>query len=181
MNQKIIPSCFSMRDFEKFLESPLETGIFVEMHVAQLKNVSRLAKEHGKKMIYHLDMIHGLKNDDFAAEYICQAYKPYGLISTKGNVILKAKQKGVTAIQRIFLLDSRALEKSYKLIAKTNPDYIEVLPGMMPEMIREIKDSLQIPVIAGGLIRTKEDAKNALNAGAVAITTSKTELWSVSL
>jgi glycerol uptake operon antiterminator len=46
-------------------------------------------------------------------------------------VILKAKQKGVIAIHRMFLIDSHALERSYRLVEKTKPDYIEVLPGTM--------------------------------------------------
>lgn len=179
MKQKILPASLSMRDFEKFLESPHEVGIFLEMHVAQLGNICKLAREYNKKMIYHVDMIHGIKNDDYAAEFICQEFKPFGLISTKANVILKAKQKGVVAIQRIFLLDSHALEKSYKLINKTRPDYIEVLPGTMPWMIKEIKEEVKTSVLAGGLIRTPEDVSNALDAGATAITTSKRDLWDI--
>lgn len=179
MNQKILPASTNMKEFEKFLRSPYEIGVFLEMHIAQLKHISQMAKDNEKKMIYHLDMIHGIKNDDYATEYICQEYKPFGVISTKSNVILKAKQKGVIAVQRIFLLDSHALEKSYRLIEKTKPDYIEVLPGAMPWMIKEVKERLNIPVFAGGLIRTAEEVDNALNAGATAITTSKTNLWGI--
>jgi glycerol uptake operon antiterminator len=168
-----------MRDFERFLDSPFEIGVFLEMHIAQLKSISQLARDHHKKMIYHVDMIHGIKNDDYAVEYLCQEFKPYGLISTKSNVIMKAKQKGVIAIQRIFLLDSHALEKSYTLVSRTSPDYIEILPGAMPWMIEEIKDRLDIPILAGGLIRNKEEVDNALRAGATAITTSKKELWKI--
>jgi len=80
-------------------------------------------------MIFHVDLIHGLKNDDYGTEYICQEFSPFGLISTKANVILKAKQRGVLSIQRMFLIDSHALGQSYRLIEKTQPDYIEVLPG----------------------------------------------------
>ncbi|MDQ0155057.1 glycerol-3-phosphate responsive antiterminator [Robertmurraya andreesenii] len=177
MNQRILPASGSMKEFELFLKSPFEYGVFLEMHIAQLKNISQMAKAHNKKMIYHIDMIHGIKNDDFATEYICQEYKPYGIISTKSNVILKAKQKKVIAVQRVFMLDSHALEKSYRLIEKTQPDYIEVLPGAMPWMIKEVKERLNTPILAGGLIRTRQDVENALKAGATAITTSKTELW----
>ncbi|WP_077213624.1 glycerol-3-phosphate responsive antiterminator [Bacillus dakarensis] len=177
MNQKILPASSSMKEFEKFLNSPYEIGVFLEMHIAQLKNISQMAKQYGKKMIYHVDMIHGIKNDDYATEYICQEFKPYGLISTKSSVILKAKQKGVVAVQRIFLIDTHALEKSYRLMEKTQPDYIEVLPGAMPWMIQEVKERLQTPIFAGGLIRTADEVHNALNAGATAITTSKTDLW----
>lgn len=177
MNQKILPASANMKEFERFLKSSYEIGVFLDMHVAQLKNISQLAKQHGKKMIYHVDLIHGIKNDEYATEYICQEYKPYGLISTKSSVILKAKQKGVVAVQRIFMLDSHALEKSYKLVEKTQPDYIEVLPGAMTWMIQEVKERLQIPVFAGGLIRTADEVQSALKAGAEAITTSKKELW----
>ncbi|PLR81002.1 glycerol-3-phosphate responsive antiterminator GlpP [Bacillus canaveralius] len=177
MNQKILPASSSMKEFEIFLDSPYQIGVFLEMHIAQLKNVNAMARQHNKKMIYHVDMIHGIKNDDYATEYICQEYRPYGLISTKSSVIHKAKQKGVIAVQRIFLIDSHALEKSYKLVEKTKPDYIEVLPGAMPWMIKEVKERLNTPIFAGGLIRSPEEVKNALKAGAVAITTSKTDLW----
>lgn len=177
INQKILPASSNMKEFERFLKSEYEYGVFLDMHIAQLKNVNQMAKEQGKKMIYHVDLIHGIKSDDYAAEYICQEYKPFGLISTKRSVILKAKQKGVIAVQRIFLIDSHALEKSYKLIEKTRPDFIEVLPGAMPWMIKEVKDRLNTPILAGGLIRNEREVQDALHAGATAITTSKIELW----
>lgn len=179
MNQKILPASTNMKEFEQFLKCPYEIGVFLDMHIAQLKNIQQMAKANGKKMIYHMDLIHGIKSDDYATEYICQEHKPYGLISTKASVILKARQKGVTAVQRIFLIDSQALEKSYKLIEKTKPDYIEVLPGAMPWMISEVKERLNTPILAGGLIRSVDDVRNALDAGATAITTSQTELWSI--
>lgn len=177
MKQKILPASSSMKDFEWFLESPYEIGVFLEMHIAQLKHVSAMAEAHGKKMLYHMDMIHGIKSDDYSTEFICQEYKPYGLISTKSNVILKAKQKGVIAVQRVFLLDSHALEKSYKLLEKTRPDFIEVLPGVLPELIAEVNERMNIPLFAGGFIRSIEDVEKALEAGAKAVTTSKKECW----
>ncbi|WP_420708811.1 glycerol-3-phosphate responsive antiterminator [Bacillus sp. REN16] len=177
MNQQILPASTTMKEFEYFLKSKYEIGIFTEIHIAQLKHIKRMAEQNGKKMIYHVDMVQGIKNDEYATEFICQEFQPFGLISTKSSVIQRAKQKGVFAIQRMFLIDTHALEKSCKLIEKNKPDYIEVLPGAMPWMIHEVKDRLNIPVLAGGLIRTKEDVQKALEAGATAITTSKRELW----
>lgn len=177
MNQKILPASSSMKEFEIFLKSSYEVGVFLDLHIAQLKNVHQMAKSANKKMIYHMDLINGIKGDDYATEFICQEFNPYGLISTKKSVILKAKQKGVLAIQRIFLIDSHALVNSYNLVKKTKPDFIEVLPGSMPWMIKEVKEELDTPIFAGGLIRTVEEAENALNAGATAITTSKTDIW----
>lgn len=177
MDQKILPVSSSMKEFEAFLKSPFEIGVLMETHIAQLKNVHMMAEAHRKKILYHVDLINGLKNDEYATEYICQEYKPYGLISTKSSVILKAKQKGVLTVQRIFLIDSHALEKSIKLLKKTKPDYIEVLPGAMPSLIKEVKQLIDIPVFAGGFIKTPEEVQNALDAGALTVTTSKQELW----
>lgn len=177
MNQIILPALTNMKEVETFLESSYEIGVILEVHIAQLKNISQMVKARGKNVFFHMDMIQGIKSDEYATEYICQEYKPYGIISTKSNVILKAKQKGVVAVQRVFLLDSHALEKSYRLIERTKPDYIEVLPGAIPWMITEVKERLNIPIFAGGLIRTQDDVERALQAGATAITTSKTALW----
>jgi glycerol uptake operon antiterminator len=177
MNQKILPASSNMKDFERFLKSPYEIGVFLEMHIAQLKHVNAMAEANGKKMLYHMDMIHGMKSDDYSTEFICQEYKPYGLISTKSNVILKAKQKGIIAVQRVFLLDSHALEKSYKLLEKTQPDYIEVLPGVVPQLITEVSERVKVPLFAGGFIRRIEDVEKALEAGAVTVTTSQKEIW----
>lgn len=175
--QQIVPAVRHMKDFEKFLESPYDYGVFLDIHIAQLKSVFRMAHSEGKQMLLHADLIQGLRNDEYAAEYLCQELRPFGLISTRTNVIAKAKQKGVLAIQRVFLLDTGALEKSYSLLKRTEPDYIEVLPGAMPGIIQEIREQVRIPIFAGGLVRTEEDVKQALEAGATAVTTSNKTLW----
>lgn len=166
-----------MKDFETFLQSPYGYAVLLELHLSQLKSVFQYARQCGKSLFVHADLIQGLSHDEYAAEYLCQELKPCGLISTRGSVIMKAKQKKVLAIQRIFLLDSHALEKSYQLIEKTKPDFIEVMPGAMPHVIQEVKERTGLPILAGGLVRTVDDVERALSAGATAITTSNKALW----
>ncbi len=175
--QKIIPAIRSMKDFEKMIDSPYTYGVFLDLHVGMLKSVYSHAKKHNKKMFCHVDLIHGLSSDEAAAEYICQELKPYGLISTKGSVITKARQKGVYATQRAFILDTHALERSIKLIAKTDPDYVEVLPGVIPKVIKEIHERTGKPIFAGGLIDHVDEVEQAIEAGASAVTTSNLMLW----
>jgi len=124
-----------------------------------------------------MDLINGIHNNEYGTEYICQEFKPFGLISTKGSVIQKAKQNGVLAIQRMFLIDSHGLKKTLALIEKVNPDYVEVLPGILPRMIRSLKDTIAVPLLAGGLIRSPDDVEKALASGATAVTTSERTLW----
>ncbi|WP_163102081.1 glycerol-3-phosphate responsive antiterminator [Peribacillus alkalitolerans] len=175
--QRIIPTSRNMKEFERFLDSSYEKGVFLDTHVSQLRHVHQMAKQHRKKIFFHMDLIHGLKNDEFATEFVCQELKPEGIISTKGSVIIKAKQKGIVAVQRVFLIDTQALEKNLNIIEKTQPDYIEVMPGSMPWIIKEIKERIDIPIFAGGFIRTREEVSAAIEAGATAITTSNEKLW----
>jgi glycerol uptake operon antiterminator len=175
--QRILPAANQLKDLEKIMETPYEYVVMLGTHISQLESVVQLVKSHGKKIFLHADLIQGLNNDDYAAEYLSQVIKPSGLISTRSNVILKAKQNGLLAIQRLFLLDSNALEKDYSLVERTRPDFIEVLPGIMPHIIKEVHEKTKIPIFAGGLIRSEEDVDKALQAGVVAVTTSRKDLW----
>jgi glycerol uptake operon antiterminator len=57
------------------------------------------------------------------------------------------------------------------------PDYVEILPGVMPKVIKRINNLIHVPVIAGGLIADKEDVLAALSAGAVSISTTNEAVW----
>ncbi len=175
--QKILPAVRTMKDFDKMLETPFEYGVFLDLHIGMVKSVFEYAHQQKKKMFLHLDLIHGLTSDEPAAEFIAQYAKPYGVISTKGNALVKAKQKGLLATQRAFVIDSSALERSIKLIERTDPDFIEVLPGVVPKLINTLHERTGKPIFAGGLIETQEEVEAALEAGACAITTSNRELW----
>lgn len=59
------------------------------------------------------------------------------------------------------------------------PDVIEILPGVMPKIIRQICGMVKVPVIAGGLITDKEDIMAVLSAGAMAVSSSNQGTWSM--
>nr|WP_269719686.1 MULTISPECIES: glycerol-3-phosphate responsive antiterminator [Bacillus] len=176
-NQTIIPAIRNIKEFNQFLQSNYQVGIFMDFHIAQMKSLYEVARQHEKKMILHVDKVNGIKADEYGTEFICQEFKPYGIISTKSNVIMKAKQKGVISIQRIFLIDGSSIEKNIKLFQKTDPDFIEILPGVIPKAIESIRMRANKEVLTGGLIETREEVRSAIVAGATAVTTSKQELW----
>lgn len=175
--QTIIPAARTMKQFERALQSEFQYIVLLEVHLSHLLPMKREAEKHGKKLIIHADLIHGLKTDNFAADFLCNEISPAGIISTRVNMIMKAKMHHITAIQRVFLIDSIALEKSYSLIEQTQPDYIELLPGVIPDMIKEVRTRTGIPIITGGLIRSRDQIDAAIKAGAVSVSTSNKELW----
>ncbi|UOF92961.1 glycerol-3-phosphate responsive antiterminator [Fodinisporobacter ferrooxydans] len=170
--QQIIPAARKVKDFEEVLNLQYEYVILLESPLAQLHHLVRMAKEHKKKVLLHADMIKGLKHDEHAAQFLCQVIKPAGLISTHPAVIAVAKKHKLIAITRLFLLDSQALETAYRMIDSCAPDYIEVLPGIIPGIAKEINERTGIPIIAGGFIRTMDDIRTVLEAGVTAVSTS---------
>lgn len=70
-----------------------------------------------------------------------------------------------------------AFENIQKQMGIARPDMIEILPGLMPKIIRRISRLVKVPVIAGGLISEKEDVVAALAAGATAVSTTNPSVW----
>ena len=175
--QKIFPAARTIKEFETLLKSNYDHLIILDIHLSQLRYIGSLAKQYQKKLFIHMDLIQGLQADKNGVEFVHGECHPHGILSTKPNVITAAKQKGMITIQRVFLLDSHSFKKSCALLAKIKPDYIELLPGVSTKLIKQFKKVIQIPVLAGGFIETMEEVEAALDAGAIAITTSRKELW----
>ncbi|SDY27121.1 glycerol uptake operon antiterminator [Evansella caseinilytica] len=176
----VLPAIRDMKDIDTIARSDHGLVVLLNTHIGQLRSIVNMLQDHGKKVLVHADLVQGLKNDEYAAQFLCRDIHPEGLISTRKNVLLTAKKYQLITVQRIFLLDSLALKSSYQMMKTIQPDSIEVLPGVIPHIIREIYMEAKIPVFAGGLIRTKEEACAAIAAGAAAVTTSKKELWNIS-
>ena len=138
--------------------------------------VSRL-KKAGKTVMVHLDLITGLSSREIAVTYLKSVTHADGIISTKPAVIRQAKEEGLFAIMRFFVIDSIAFDSIERQTESVHPDMIEVLPGVMPKITRRICQNSRVPVIAGGLISDKEDIMAALSAGAVSISTTNQAVW----
>ena len=124
-----------------------------------------------------LDLITGLSSKEIAVEFLKSVTHADGIISTKPAIIRKAKEEGMFAIMRFFVIDSIAFESIEKQTENVRPDMIEVLPGVMPKIIKKICRQSRVPVIAGGLITDKEDIMGALGAGAISISTTNQKVW----
>lgn len=92
-------------------------------------------------------------------------------------MIRETREEGLFAIMRFFVIDSIAFENIKRQTESVHPDMIEILPGVMPKVIKKICSQSRIPVIAGGLISDKEDIMAALGAGAVSISTTNQTVW----
>ena len=139
--------------------------------------VDRL-KSAGKIVIVHLDLIGGLAVREESVRFIKQYTKADGIISTKPDMIKYAKELGLYTIFRIFVIDSKAFN-AISHHAISSADLIEILPGIMPRIIQKFSQKTHVPIIAGGLISEKEDVINALDAGAIAISSTNQQVWNM--
>lgn len=179
IKQKVIPVARSIKDFEEAIQCRQSMIILLESHIAQLTSLVALGKRYHKEIIVHSDLVQGLRADESGAQFLCQMIKPSGIISTHSNVIKIARKHDILAIQRIFLLDSQSMETSCRIVTNSNPNYIEVLPGIIPSVIKELTGKISLPILAGGFIRNINDVRTILEAGAKAVTTSHKVLWDV--
>jgi glycerol uptake operon antiterminator len=89
----------------------------------------------------------------------------------------KARNLGLITIQRLFMLDSLSIQTGIKMVNVNRPDLIEIMPAILPKVILRVKQESTIPIIAGGMVETKEEIIELLKVGATAVSTSKSALW----
>lgn len=149
--------------------------------ICSIPGIVEKIKKAGKVAMVHVDLITGLNNSkEVCLDFIKNNTKADGIITTKSNLISHAKELELNTVLRYFILDSMALQNIEKQarMPGVRPDIIEFLPGIvLPKMIKRINKVSRVPVIAGGLIADKEDVMNALEAGALAISTTNPDVW----
>lgn len=166
---------------EKGLNAALESDVPVLFllygDLLTLGDTVERVRRAGKRCFVHLDLVEGLAPREVAADFVARNTAADGVISTKAPLTRRARELGLVAIQRVFLLDSLALENAERLFSREAADLVEVLPGLMPKIIRRLCRSTGKPIIAGGLISDKEDVTGALAAGAVAVSSTNPAVW----
>lgn len=145
--------------------------------ICTISGIVKQIKDAGKTAVVHIDLIGGLNAKEIAVDFIRDHTQADGIISTKPTLIRRAKELSMYTVLRYFLIDSMALENIRQQQYGVWPDFIEVLPGVMPRIIGKICQSSKVPIIAGGLISDKESAMAALSAGAVAVSTTNADVW----
>lgn len=173
----VIAAVFESSDLDIAINSPCEIIFLLSGSICDLDAVIRKAHEKGKKLYLHIDLLEGAANDRSGLQFIKKHFCPDGIITTKSNVVRHAKELGLFVVQRFFILDSKSFESAFKTAKSTDADAIEILPGILPEITRQISQSARMPVIAGGLIRSKKNAVESLAMGAMGVSTSCKEVW----
>jgi len=174
-SSRIIAAIKDEDGLKKTLTSRCQIVFVLYGDIVSIPHIISRIKNSENIVLVHIDLIDGLSSRDVVVDYIAKKTCADGIISTRPNIVKYAKSHDLLAVQRFFIIDSLALDNISKQISQS-ADAIEILPGVMPKIIKRIVKSVDKPIIAGGLIADKEDIINALNAGAYAISCSKWDI-----
>lgn len=159
------------------LTSDAEVLFHLKASILDIQQELLRAAEYRKPVFVHIDLAEGIGKDRVGLRYLASCGVT-GIISTRAQLIKYAKECGLLAIQRCFIMDSKGMYSIRDVLDNTHPDLIELMPGVIDKAIR-LYAGCGVPVIAGGLIETKAEITAALSAGALAVSTGKRALWSL--
>ena len=131
----------------------------------------------GKVPIINIDLAAGFARHQAAVSYLAHRQVKYDFHNPEP--LRAARDFGLFAIKRTFLLDSAALESALRSLDQFMPDALEVLPAMAaPHIVHRLHQMYPtLPVIAGGLITTLREIEDLINRGISTVSVSDHRLW----
>lgn len=173
----IIAAVKDLKGLEECLHTDVSIVFVLFGDICNIGDIVEKIKEAGKIAIVHVDLIAGLGGKEVSIDFIKKTTKTDGIITTRQALVKHAKDLGLFTILRFFVIDSISLVSIEKQKKMVQPDIIEILPGVMPKIIKKISEISSVPVIAGGLVTDKEDVIGALSNGAIGISSTRKEVW----
>ncbi|MEG0132856.1 MAG: glycerol-3-phosphate responsive antiterminator [Clostridium sp.] len=174
----IIAAVKNEEELKRALNSDVQVIFVLFGDILNIKEISQKISNVDKVGIVHIDLIEGITNREIVMKYLKKETYFKGVISTKSQVVKYAKAHDLLAIQRVFIFDTISLNNAIKHLG-TECDAIEVLPGVIPKVIHKLSEKLGKPIVAGGLIESKEEVIMALKSGATCVSTTKEEIWAM--
>ena len=149
---------------KKCKESDSQVIFILYGDICSISDIVNEVKTSGKIAMVHIDLINGLSSKEIAVDFIKKYTEADGIITTK---------------PALFVIDSMAYENIEKQLRAARPDLIEILPALMPKVVKRICKMSSTPVIAGGLVSEKEDIMELLDAGVTSVSSTNTDIWFV--
>ena len=176
INNKVIAAVRTNEELICAAASDVKIVFHLSPNILTLENDIRILHSAEKKLFLHIDLAEGIGRDKSGIEYI-KRLGVDGIISTRTSIIKYARELGIFTVQRFFIVDSHSIETTMESIKSSKPQMIEIMPGSVIKAISKLKEILDIPIIAGGLIETEEEAIQVIKSGASAVSTGKISLW----
>lgn len=172
----IVAAIRSDADLAECLRTDVRVVFVLYGDVCSIGGIVERIRQSGRLAVVHVDLITGLSAKEVAVDFIHRSTCADGIISTRPALIQRARELGLFTLLRVFVIDSSALSSALNA-RQLHPDAIDILPGLMPQVIRTVREKTGLCVLTGGLISEKSEVLQALQAGALAVSTTASAVW----
>lgn len=172
----LIPAIREFADLERIPLDNTDMIFLLNAGISELEKYVHWAQENDKLVFVHLDLARGIGKDREGIAYLANEIGIDGIVTTKNLLIKYAKEFDLVTVQRLFIVDSGAIHTGLAMIKESQPDLVEVLPGVAIPHVPQLTEQ-EIPIIAGGLITSEEDIEILLHNKVIGISTSNPTLW----
>lgn len=176
MRNKVIAAVRTQEELLRAAQSEVKIVFDLNPNILTLENSIKILHEAGKKCFIHLDLADGIGKDRSGIAY-AKNLGVDGIISTRTGIIKAARELGVFTVQRFFIVDSHSIDTTVEALKSSKAQMIEIMPGSVLKVISRMKETIEVPIIAGGLIETEKEAVEAVKSGASAVSTGAQSLW----
>ena len=175
--QKIIPVIENRTEFLRALNAPqISTVLLRHCNLLDLKPIIDHAFEHEVAVYVNVDHIDGIHPDSAGLRFLAHQLHIAGIVSSNPRILTLGKGFELETIQRLFAVDSTGLETALESIDSHHVDLLDISPALViPYVVSHTV--LPLPFIGSGLISTFQQVQSVLRAGALRVTTARSELY----
>ena len=178
LSNKIIAAVRSHEELLKAAQSDVKIVFDLAPDLLTVGERAEILHKAGKTFFIHIDLADGIGKDRSGIIYVKNAGVD-GIISTRSAIIKTAREEGLFTVQRFFIVDSHSIDTTVEALKSSKAQMIEIMPGIVVKVIKELKKTVNVPIIAGGLVETEEEIVEIIKCGASAVSTGKEELWNL--
>lgn len=175
----VVASVKDDEDFRAVLRSDCAVVFLLYGSLLNLTELVATLKAHDKTVLVNVDLLEGFGGREVVVRYVRERTEADGVLSSKAHMVRAARDAGLFAVHRFFLIDSLSYRNLARQVRQSKADCVEILPGCMPRVIGWVIADIDVPLIAGGLVCDREDVFAALRAGAAAVASSNHDVWAM--
>ncbi len=175
--QKIIPVIENRTELLRVLNVPqISTILLRHCNLLDLKPIFDHALKHDIAVYVNVDHIDGIHPDIAGLRFLAQQIHIAGIVSSNPRILALGKSLGLETIQRLFAVDSTGLDSALETVDSQLVDLLDISPALViPYVVSHIE--MPLPYIGSGLISTYQQVQSVLRAGALRVTTARSELY----
>ena len=175
--QKIIPVIENRTEFLRALNAPqISTIVLRHCNLLDLRPILDHAFEREVAVYVNVDHIDGIHPDSAGLRFLAHQLHIAGIVSSNPRILTLGKGFKLETIQRLFAVDSTGLETALESVDSHHVDLLDISPALViPYVVSHTV--LPLPFIGSGLISTLQQVQSVLRAGALRVTTARSELY----